>query len=129
MIEVRFKADLHEAAEFVNNKTSRLQELYDNLSQNADSIKGYYSARESSLPMSDMHNILLLKDEQIWKDFEGKTKDGLKIISAIKASTEIDGHKLVPALNSMFAKFAEHKFEFVFSPDLIDALVNKYPTI
>ncbi|MCP4111841.1 MAG: hypothetical protein GY749_40995 [Desulfobacteraceae bacterium] len=124
-VEAQYESDIRASQDFVDEKALRMKELCENLNQTAEYIRDNLRLRQERLSEALNTDVISLKSEPVWQAFESNSGDGRKIRDAILLAPGNTGKNVIDCMTGMFSRFGLPKAGYIFSPELIENIINR----
>ncbi len=126
-IEARYREDLSDAQEFIDEKADRLATLCSNLRSNADSIRENLRAKGvSGLPDNLRSRVLQLRQDPVWQDLTLPTERGRHMETALSMASGGQGIGVKACISDLFRFFDQKAYGPVFDETLVAKVVSQF---
>lgn len=126
-IEARYKEDLADAQEFIDEKVDRLASLCSNLRSNTDSIRENLRAKGvNGLPDNLRSRVLQLRQDPVWIDLSTPTQRGRHMETALSLASSGQGAGVKACIQDLFTFFDQKAYGPVFDETLVSRVVAQF---
>ncbi len=126
-IEARYRQELADAQEFIDEKVDRLSSLCTNLKINTDSIRENLRAKGvNGLPDDLRSRVLQLKQDPTWQAVSLPTERGMHMQKALEAASDGQGLAVKGCLSGLFDFFEQKAYGPVFDEGLVARVVGQF---
>jgi hypothetical protein len=122
-IQTQYQQDMKESQDFIDFKVARLKVLCRQFHDNLNAIRIRMAGKGNDIPELVKQQILELKDDQVWQEFEGARGQGKKFYQALMLASGNAGTEVLNCMHNMFPAAVHPKgTDKVFSGDLVDRI-------
>ncbi len=126
-IEARYRQELADAQEFLDEKVDRLASLCTNLQTNTNSIRENLKAKGMNGLSDDLRaRVLQLKQDPTWQAISIPTQRGLHIQKSLEAASGGQGLQVKACLSNLFGFFEQKAYGPVFDEGLVARIVGQF---